>query len=245
MYESNDLDDDIFDDTKSLSDSSANANSSNSSESFSNSNSDKEEFDNLFDRILGIQKDKEGVSILSNLVLTFYDSVARWIEDGYEQVFYKSTYAFNDHLISNKAKPFPLYEKYYASQHQVSKRRIVSIFLKEFLDNRDQIENISKKLKLDITEEAIAIYFGSFYNINQYAILDAFVHYKTTAQYLGLPFDDSVMFDLPNGSVYGPQPYEHFSHNAFALVVDEDFSKVLADNLKEAINEFVKIKEED
>jgi len=241
MYESNDLDDDIFDDTKSLSDSSVNTTSS----SDSNIKSDKEEFDSIFDKLLGIHKDKENVSVLSNLVLTFYDSVARWIEHGYEEAFYKSIYSFNEDVVNNKAKPFPLYEKYYASQHQVSKRRVVSLFLKEFLDNKDQIENISKKLNLDITEEAIAVYFGSFYNINQYAILEAFVHFKTCAEQLGLPFDNAVMFDVSNNSVLAPQPYEHFAQNAFALIVDEAFSKSLAENLKDAINEFVKLQEED
>jgi hypothetical protein len=243
MFNYNSTDDDIFDDSTSLSDSSTT--SFDSSESSSNSGSG---FDKIFDELLSIdEKDSDKFSFISNLVVTFYDSVSRWVNHEYDKAFQKAVFTFNDHLLKGIAKPFSFYEKYYVSEDNVAKRRIVSIFVKQLLDNGSDIVLVGEKLKTNITEQDIATYFGSFYNINQYAILEAFVHYKTLAEFLDLPFTDASLNQISSSGIPGSQPYEHFTQNSFALAVNEfadDYNVILANNMKEAIEEFVRVEKQ-
>jgi hypothetical protein len=242
MFNYNSTDDDIFDDDTSLSDSGA-------SSPFSSEEEDKKQFDKIFDELLSIDDEKpEQFSFLASLVTTFYDSVARWIHHEYDKCFQKAVFTFNDHLLKGTAKPFPFYEKYYVAEDHIAKRRIVSIFVKELLDKNTDIVIVAQKLKTNISEQDILTYFGSFYNINQYAILESFVHYKTLSEFLNLPFSDASLNQVSKSGVPGAQPYEHFTQNAFALSIDgfaDDYNKILSKNMKEAIEEFVKVEKED
>ena len=242
MFNYNSTDDDIFDDSTSLSDSTT-------SSAPSDENSSNPGFDKMFDELLSIdEKKSDQFSFLASLVTTFYDSVSRWVSHEYDQCFQKAVFTFNDHLIKGIAKPFPFYEKYYVAEDAIAKRRIVSIFVKELLDKNTDIVLVAQKLKTQITEQDIATYFGSFYNINQYAILEAFVHYKTLAQFLGLPFTDASLTQINKGGVPGAQPYYHFTQNSYALAVNDfadDYNSILSKNMKEAIEEFVHVQKED
>jgi hypothetical protein len=244
MYSYSDNDDDIFDDSSYLTDSS-NENTFDSTNSITN---EEKEFSSLIDGIFGKEDilSHDSDHLIPKMVILFYKSVTQWIEAEYDQFFQRAVISFNDHLLASKAKPFPFYEKYYSTINSVARRRIVNIFLKDMLDDTDTIATLAKNVDFPLTKESIQTYFGSFYNINQFAILKEFAEYKALAQYLDLPFSDKVMVDTDeHGSVYGPEPYGLFLEKAFASVADEQYADEFKKAMKESIETFVKIKIEE
>lgn len=242
MNRFNSNDDDIFDDSSYLT-----SNDEDIIESSENNNPN-----NIFDELFGnATKTKSKIKIDSDklvpsLVLVFYKSVTAWIESDYDEFFHKAVFTFNDHLLNGKAKPFAFYEKYYANQNYLAKRRVVSMFLQEVIDDPKDFVDSAQNVKFPITEQVITTYFNSFYNINQFCILEEFSQYKALSQYLELPFSDVILRDAPeHGSVYGPEPYSNFVQTAFGLSVTEDYKQILQKCLKESIDEFVKIKKEE
>lgn len=205
-------------------------------------------FDDLFGDATNSKKSKkiDPNKLIPNLVGVFYKSVTAWVESDYDEFFRRAVFTFNDHLIQGKAKPFPYYEKYYANQNSLAKRRVVGLFLQQLLEDPQELVTSARAVNFPITEQVIATYFRSYHNINQFCILEEFAQYKALAEYLDLPFSDLIMMEAPDrGSVYGPQPYSHFVQTSFGIAVTEEYGNILQRCIKEALNEFVKIKEKE
>lgn len=236
----NDNDDDIFDDDKLLNDNSSFINSSSSSSSSSRTNNPND----LRDLIDALSSDdhQKSFSILSGLVISFYKSSIHWIESDRDDEFKKAISSYLSDLSVGKAKPFPYYEKYYYAQNDLLKRRILNIFVGEVIKNPEEIEKFANKIDMNIDAQSISTYFASFYNVNQFTILEQYSHYKTLAEYLSLPFSDAVMQDVSDVMAF-PMSYSETSNNLFSQIISEDkeFKDILSSNLSEAIKKFVKI----
>jgi hypothetical protein len=234
MFNLNDSDDDIFDDTTTLSDSSAPF----VSETIHSHKNNKEDISEIFENLTSRAS---GATTVSKMFITFYESCTSWLEHEYQTCFNKAIFTFNEHLIQGNVKPFPYYEKFYTSQDRISKRRIVNLFLKEIISNPENIQSAANKIGLGIDAAAINTYFSSFYNINNYAILEDFAHCKALSEYLSIEFNENVMKEISEEAVVGTQPYSMFIQTQFGLAVNEEFADILAKSMKESIDRFVKI----
>lgn len=241
MYNYSDNDDDIFDESSYLTDTSFD----NSFTSTNESSQNEKDFSSIIDGIFGRDDvlSHDTGQLIPKMVILFYKSVTQWVEAEYDQFFQRAVFTFNDHLLASKAKPFPYYEKYYCSVNSIARRRIVNLFLKEMLEDPDTISNLAEKVNFPLNKQTIKTYFESFYNINQFTILKEFAEYKALASYLDLPFSDRVMQDTnEHGSVYGPEPYGLFVEKAFVSVSNEEYISEFKNSMKECIEDFVKIK---
>lgn len=243
MYNLNDNDDDIFDDSSYLS-------SSDSSEVNSHFHSEEEtNLSSFIDDIFGGQGKRFSVDkrkLVSTMVILFYKSVASWVNSEYDDHFRRAVITFNEHLLENKAKPFIYYEKYYSCMNSISKRRILSLFVLDLINDPQELTKTANNINFPLTESVIKTYFVSLYNINQFSILEEFAQYKSLAEYLDLPFSDQVMLETNDkGSVYGPIPYSHFTHTVFAKTVNQDYLSLFASSMKEAISRFVKVQDDE
>jgi hypothetical protein len=239
MFNINDNDDDIFDDSTTLSDENVSAFTSFTEANSNTSSKDEKEFSHLIDSL----KSSDGMNFsdISKMFITFYESCTAWIQHEYQTAFNKAVFTFNDHLIKGIAKPFPYYEKFFACQDRISKRRVVNLFLNEVMKDPSSISKTAGKVGLDLNIQAINTYFGSYFNINQYAILEEFAHCKAISEYLNLEFSENVMDTIDDSSVPGTQPYDFFLQNQFGTVVDDEFSSILSRCLKDSIDRFVRI----
>jgi hypothetical protein len=240
MFNVNDNDDDIFDDTTTLSDENVNSFTSfTENNSNTSSSKDEKEFSQLIDNLRSA--DGMNFSDLSKMFITFYESCTSWIQHEYQTAFNKAVFTFNDHVIKGIAKPFPYYEKFFACQDRISKRRVVNLFLNEVMKDPSTMSKTAGKIGLDLNVQSINTYFGSYYNINQFAILEEFSHCKAISEYLNIDFDENVMNNIDENSVPGNQPYDFFLQHQFGTVVDDEFSSILSRALKDSIDRFVHI----
>jgi hypothetical protein len=242
-FESND--DDIFDDSKNLSDSTASAKSSftEAKQELNSNSSDK--FKDVMDTLIG-DKDEETSSPTAGLILSFYSSADAWVKHKSTESFKKALHTYFADQQKGKAKDFVYYEKYFESQSQLLRRRIINVFVSQIVDNPERVISVSTKLNLDIDLRFIHTYFGSFYNLNQFNILETYSIHKSLAQYLELPFEidlddeDSTHQKLPNN-------YDSFSNDMFnsSVIRNEELKNILSEVLSETIKKFVNIKVEE
>jgi len=248
MYNYNDNDDDIFDDSSYVTQDSFTSSFSSDSSAQSHSHSDKEKnfasfLDNVFagsDRF-----DSNKSKVIVTFIVMFYKSVSTWINSDYDQFFQRAVIDFNTDMYENKAKPFIYYERYYATLNSVAKRRIVNLFVKEILDDPSTVTQIADNINFPLDERIIKTYFGSFYNINQYCILEDYSSHLSFAEYIGREPVTSVMQHVSDDSVNtGIYPYEVHIQSVFAKTADQEYMDLFSKNMKASIEEFVQVKEE-
>lgn len=239
-YSFNDNDDDIFDDEKTLLGSQPKEEKT-FKEAVTSNTSDNELKD-LIESLSADDDDEKPFSFVASLSLNFYNASVKWIASGRDDQFKKALHTYFEAMTNGDQKPFSYYEKYYAVQSDLAMRRVVSIFLEEVVSSPEKVEKLIKKISSSVNPNFISTYFASYFNINQFTILECFSQYKALAQHLNLPFDDSIMKDISGASI-SPIDYDTFSSNQFSKTIlhDEELKSILSEALSESIKNFVKI----
>jgi|694.fasta_scaffold05564_11 hypothetical protein len=238
-------DDDIFDDSKNLSDARP-TNKSSFTETKEESDSlSSSSFKDVIDTLIG-DDDEDNSSPTAHLILTFYSSATSWVKHKSNECFQKALHTYFIDQQEGKAKDFVYYERYFDAQSQLLRRRIINIFVRQIVDNPQKIAAVSSRLNLSLDERFIATYFGSFYNVNQFNIIETYSVYKSLAQYLSLPFE-ADLDDEDDSQHKLPVDYDSFSSNLFntSIIKDEELKNILSEVLSETIKKFVNIKVEE
>lgn len=241
----NDNDDDIFDDEKTLSNSNTFDLNNTSTESNPNlSNIFEEMFDNngksSFDlnEILNYikqQKDFNPERLLNSfhrlrfdLIESFYNSANTWFFNYKNDNISLPVFETLSKLSDGK---FPLHQKYYEMQINIIKRHIVCRFLKETFLSVESIEIFSKLseiLKINTTSSFITTYFQSFYDIVSFTMVQEIAMYKALANHLNLEVKDSI--------ISGKATIESLTSSENKTQI---FYDCLTSSLKESISEYV------
>jgi len=241
-YSFNDNDDDIFDDEKTLIGSQPKQEKA-FKEAVKDKASDSDsELKELIDSLSADDDEQKSFSFISSLVLNFYESSIKWIQSNHDDQFKKALHSYFESMNKGNQKDFPYYEKYYTAQSDLAMRRVVNIFLQEVVNSPEKIEQLINKIGSSVDPHFVTTYFASYFNINQFTILESFSHYKALAQYLDLPFDDSIMKEL-TGAALSPIDYETFASNQFSIAItgNEELKTILTEVLSESINKFVRL----
>jgi len=239
-YSFNDNDDDIFDDEKTLLGSQPKEEKA-FKEVINNKPTDNELKDLIDSLSTDDDDDDKPFSFVASLSLNFYEASVKWVASGRDDQFKKALHSYFESMNKGTQKNFSYYEKYYTAQSDLAMRRVVSIFLGEVVSSPEKVAQLINKLGSKVDPNFVTTYFASYFNINQFTILECFSHYKALAQYLDLPFDDSIMKDV-SGAAIAPIDYDTFSSNQFskAVIDDEELKAILAQVLSESINKFVR-----
>jgi len=248
MYNINDNDDDIFDDSSYVTqDSFTSSFSSDSSHQVHSHSEEEKNFASFLDNVFsGSDRfDNNKSKVIVTFIVMFYKSIASWVNSDYDQFFRRAIFDFNNDLLENKAKPFIYYERYYATLNSMAKRRIVNLFVKEILDDPSTVTQIADNINFPLDERIIKTYFGSFYNINQYCILEDYASHISFAEYIGRPAHVSAMYDVSSSDEVstGVYPYDIHVQHVFSNTADQNYMDIFSKNMKAAIDEFVQVKE--
>lgn len=237
-YSTNDNDDDIFDDSTSLSDS---PKVNTSSKQFTEDTSDEssERIKDIIDSLLGKELE-ESFNFVTKVVIEFLNSASKWINSDRDEQFKKANYYYLDHLSAGSNKPFVYYEKYVNAQYQLFHRRIIHSFLEQVLNDPEKLYSFFKKVGIPSDSPFLDIYFGAFHNLNQFSMLECFAHYKSLAIHLNLPFNEAIMTST-EATMYVPQSYESFLTNQFSekIIEDTELKATLSQVLSQTIHDFV------
>jgi hypothetical protein len=242
-YSFNDNDDDIFDEEKTLT-SSKPKEQKNFKEDVKDKVSDSDkELKDLIDSLSLDDDEQKPFSFVASLALNFYGASVKWIQSNHDDQFKKALHSYLESLNKGNQKSFPFYEKYYTAQSDLAMRRVVNLFLQEVVNSPEKIEQLVNKIGSSVDPNFVTTYFASYFNINQFTILECFSHYKALAQYLDLPFDDSIMKEVSGGAL-SPIDYETFSSNQFSLAImdNQELKTILTEVLSESIKTFVRVK---
>ena len=241
-YSFNNNDDDIFDEEKTLTDPKPKEEKT-LKESVNNKSSDSDkELKDLIDSLSTDDDEEKPFSFVATLALNFYEASAKWVQSNHDDQFKKALHSYFESLNKGNQKPFAFYEKYYTAQSELAMRRVVNLFLSEVVNSPEKIEKLINKIGSLVDPNFVTTYFSSYFNINQFSILECFSHYKALAQYLDLPFDDSIMKEVNGGSI-SPIDYQTFASNQFSLAIigNQELKTILTEVLAESINRFVKM----
>jgi hypothetical protein len=241
-YSFNDNDDDIFDEEKTLTNAKPREEKA-FKESVNNKSSESDkELKDLLDSLSTDDDDEKPFSFISTLALNFYEASAKWVQSRHDDQFKKALHSYFESLNKGNQKSFPFYEKYYTAQSELAMRRVVNAFLSEIVNSPEKVEQLISKIGSSVDPNFVTTYFSSYFNINQFSILECFSHYKALAQYLDLPFDDSIMKEVTGGSL-SPIDYQTFASNQFSLAIidNQELKTILTEVLSESINRFVKM----
>lgn len=247
----NSNDDDIFDDSKTLSDSYANPESNIDSTINKKAKSSLGEtlnsaLEDLFNGtdlqgnvleklIAHLQKD-HGVNLADmigniryQMVETFYEGLHKWMTEHRKDHTSIAVYSQLTELTNGQ---FPLRAKYHEMELNIIKRSVVMDFLNQtFLaDNSiNAIDKISKLFNVNIDHRFINMYFVPVYEMLEFTMYQEIALYKALANELNL----EVKLDVISGEgsldkLFG-QPRK-----------DEMFKKSLTPSLKESIAQYLK-----
>jgi hypothetical protein len=210
----NNNDDDIFDDSKSLSDISQN----NVSQKANNNSKDriKNKIDeiqlndlSLKDLIEHIQQEFPGnyenaiANLRFQLAHTLYNSVWHWLEKTHVDRTSASVIEALNSLTENK---FSLLQKIHQLQISIVKRTTINKFLLDLFIENDSLKEVQKIFNDKISNQYIVTYFHSLYQMNDFTLVQNKSLYKVLCAELDIKPNPDVLtgnillFDLTKGA---------------------------------------------
>jgi hypothetical protein len=244
-----DNDDDIFDDSKSLSDS----NPSSDSHFTPLSNKDKSSVsDMLNDAIFELFSEKDGSqieaeqllqhlkskhnidfsTILGNLRLeftqTFYESVHKWV---FNHKIVDTPIAVYDTLTLLTDGKYPLYAKYRELEISIPKRKTVLKFLDTTFCSKKAEQALNKIGDLfgaELDSRFLKTYFQSVYEMIYFTMIQEIGLYKALSEEVGIPFDETLID--PNGPAYIASHQER-RDQLFSQAMNPNLERLISSNI--------------
>ena len=202
---SNNNDDDIFDDNKTLSGSTENVSSNTGNRKeylhsidnvfddlFSGKDVDASKINDLIEKF-GSEIVKSVGNIRFELSSTFYESASKWFFDYKSD---KTSYAVYSYLTDQSNGRFSLYQKFYDLEVDIVKKHIVCLFLNNtFLTETSvsSFEKVSKMFNAPVDNRYVKTYFESVFEMLYFTNIQDIGMYKALGNELSLPINDSVI----------------------------------------------------
>lgn len=243
----NNNDDDIFDDNKTLSDSTENI-SKNTSSRKENLDSLDEVFDNFFsgkdidpskiDELIekfGSQIAKSVGNIRIELSSTFYESASKWFFDYKIDRTSFATYSCLTDLTNGK---YPLYQKFYELEVDIVKRHVVCLFLNNtFLTETTvtSFEKMSKMFNTPIDTRFVKTYFEPVFEMLYFTNVQDIGMYKALAKELSLEINPFV---LDGSARINDLVGNRRKNNLFVAALSDDLKQSVALHVKEEMSTY-------